>query len=268
MSTRKGFTLIELLIVLAIIGIVLGLLLAAAQKVREAAARLESSNNLRQIILATHYHAEGHKQRLPEMKLGTYPLFLKILPYFEQAKPLEQYWSSRGPVRISVYVSPADFTYDGRELSGISYAANWQVFGRRSPTMHTAFRDGTSNTIAFAEHYAQCRRDYYFLYCVDSVTVFNSYGRRATFADEELGDIVPVTTGQPPVSRGSEPGVTFQAGPRQSMCRTDLAQTPHASGMLVALGDGSVRVLAPRMSPETYWAAVTSDRREAPGSDW
>jgi len=88
MRGRKssGFTLVELLVVIAIIGILVGLLLPAVQAAREAARRMQCSNNLKQIGLAMHNHADS-RRKLPTLYIrgsGETPWTVQILPYLEQ----------------------------------------------------------------------------------------------------------------------------------------------------------------------------------------
>src|SRR5713101_5089664 len=80
---RHGFTLIELLVVIAIIGILIALLLPAVQKIREAAARMQCTNNLKQIALAAHNYQDAN-QSLPGYDTQFVSPLVRLLPYLEQ----------------------------------------------------------------------------------------------------------------------------------------------------------------------------------------
>src|SRR5436305_12057519 len=107
---RKGFTLIELLVVVAIIAILIGLLLPAVQKVREAAARINCSNNLKQISLAILSYESAYSQFPPGLGLpananvtGRASVLAVILPYMEQANKYNQFDFTQ-----DIYTSPAN----------------------------------------------------------------------------------------------------------------------------------------------------------------
>jgi prepilin-type N-terminal cleavage/methylation domain-containing protein len=302
---QRGFTLIELLVVIAIITVLIGLILPAVQRVREAANRMKCGNNLRQLGLAAHHYHDVHQHLPPSM--GYTPLdisgvwghhFFHLLPYLEQGNLYLDAWGSvplaTGPITIfwpgnnGVYSQPVPVflcpsnpsvgpegvvTVNGTTWGASCYAGNGQVFapirgnpqGRRRLVEIT---DGTSNTILYAEKYARC----------SSTSLALDGGNLWAYCASGVFDLPPPMEppyklyhpgfGGGPYTIG--PGSRFQVQPTPFLgnCNPRLASTPHPGGMMVCLADGSVRTLAPNMSGETWWAAMTPTGGEVLGSDW
>lgn len=138
---RPAFTLIELLVVIAIIAILIALLVPAVQKVREAAARTQCLNNLKQIGLAVHNYESARRAYPPSMIIpvgvaftsnnGSWSIHGRILPYVEQASAyamvnLEMAWDAQGntgvpTMRIPIYVCPSEINDTVRTSGGNAY---------------------------------------------------------------------------------------------------------------------------------------------------
>jgi prepilin-type N-terminal cleavage/methylation domain-containing protein/prepilin-type processing-associated H-X9-DG protein len=282
----RAFTLIELLVVVAIVTILVGLLLPAVQKVREAGARLHCANNLRQISLATITCADANSNNLPP-SIGLYPalhqtpnngdggLFFFILPFIEQdnlyqasfvilgdnnddrngRNPTYSQWTTAiEQARPKTYICPADRTNADNSGALASYAHNGQLFHQtfwnagyaRYPA---SIPDGTSNTIMYTEKLAQC-----------------AYGSHRTNYWPDWGPVIASNEYGNPIGVAA----MFQMNPvgTPANCNGEIASSPHTGGINIALCDGSVRFVSPSIGPMTWWAAMTPDEGDIPPNGW
>jgi len=188
-SRTRAFTLIELLVVIAIIAVLVGLLLPAVQKVRDAAARTQCLNNIKQMNLALQNYIGQRQGKMPNLSrqgsVKEQSLFVALLPNIEKDDVFAAYRNNNSMIQITsttslqasaisipTYSCPADRTYQGgspitlgsgatqASYARTSYAGNYRVFNNPTNLFPDVCAHGTSSTIFLADKIAECSRNY------------------------------------------------------------------------------------------------------------
>jgi hypothetical protein len=301
-------TLVELLVVIAIIAVLVGLLLPAVQKVREAANRAKCQNNLKQIAIGTINCADTHGGELPPSN-GHYPrtgrppfwapATIWILPFIEQQnlynliiadgfmKNGNNEFFNSPYIPKQLYHCPSDVTLKPAEsykpnkpfpMSAFgSYGCNRQVFSSFTPTNVNS--TPAWNTFVSDEGGTMIPRD-----IPDGLsnTIFWSEklaycikdttpvpGGGTRWADNDGGSFMSHVGFQFPNS-GMPPNIKFWTNvTNPAQCIWYDASSSHAGGtLIVGLGDGSVRNVSQGMSVLTFNIALVPNDGLPLGPDW
>jgi prepilin-type N-terminal cleavage/methylation domain-containing protein/prepilin-type processing-associated H-X9-DG protein len=301
MNRRRAFTLIELLIVIAIIGVLIGLLLPAVQKVREAANRIECMSNQKQVCLAFHNFADTMDGRLPP-GIGHFPsdksndfgtAYLYLLPYLEQ----ENLYDSSDidgihraenhkayTIAVKALLCPSDRTAEigvvsdnaGQSWGASCYAVNAQVFAEVYDARWGIFRWYLRDP----EGHPRLSEAFFSDGMSSTILIAEKYARCSNNARKEGGSFWAYWYTDGPVQPlhagfaiswyyyDVGPRKTFQVRPPRNNCDPTLPSTGHSGGINVAFADGHVNFLNVSVSPATWWALCTPHDNDTVGEDY
>jgi prepilin-type N-terminal cleavage/methylation domain-containing protein len=280
---RFAFTLIELLVVIAIIAVLIGLLLPAIQKVRDAAARLKCHSQVKQIALAMHMYSDTADGAILPVcvynRTGYDSGFFLLLPFIEQDNMFRSMrqapsWSFTQPkTKVGLYQCPLTQSFlesTGRQHHA-SYAMNYLLHGRVNPSLEAFYGgyytcaspykignipDGSSNTVMLAEKNSANEWVMPASYSVIESPIFGAVlNVNAPYPYSYWGQLT---------TQGREPPIRDRVGNWRFL----RATSTHTGAMPAAMADGSVRNVNYTVSAPTWLMVLTPDDGMVLGADW
>jgi prepilin-type processing-associated H-X9-DG protein len=301
-ASRWGFSLIELCVVIAIIGIMIGLLLPAVQRVRETAFRAQCMNNEKQVALAFHNYSSAHNSKfapLVQCPTSTVSMFFLLLPFLEQQNVSRLVWNADEttdfplswqtnipgyPVSdghyfldsygtVPQYYCPSDPDLAYLCTSNSSYGVNYQLVGTINPG--PGYYDGYPAQYNWTSPFTigsvpDGLSNTVLLGEMQSPYTSWTYPAAYPFPTYAMFGYI-----YPDAAHGGNDA--WHALDQNAMLPPLIATrngdagrpwTPHQGGMVTAMADGSVRIVNGSVTNATWLSVLLPADGTTPGPEW